>query len=83
MIGTVPNVAPTMTRITHGGTAPPLRNPKPGNMSVLVLFKWEGDPDELLAVYDRELEHPVPREQPQHISHTCARVDDGVVVVDV
>jgi len=49
-----------MMRITHGGTAPALRSPKLSNMSVLVLFKWEGDPDELLAVYDRELEHPVP-----------------------
>jgi hypothetical protein len=52
-------------------------------MSVLVLFRWEGDPDELLAAYDREFEHPVPREQPQRISHTCARADDGVVIVDV
>jgi hypothetical protein len=52
-------------------------------MSVLVLFSWEGDPDELLAAYDRELEHPVAREQPRRLSHTCARSDDGVVIVDV
>ena len=52
-------------------------------MSVLVVFRWEGDPDELLAAYDREFGHPVPREQPQRISHTCARADDGVVIVDV
>jgi hypothetical protein len=52
-------------------------------MSVLVLFRWEGDPDELLAAYDRELEHPVSREQLQRISHTCARAADGIVVVDV
>jgi hypothetical protein len=52
-------------------------------MSVLVLFRWEGDPDELVAAYDRELELPVPREQPQRISHTCAPGDDGVVIVDV
>ncbi len=54
-------------------------------MSVLVLFRWEGDPDEheLLAAYDREFEPPVPREQPQRISHTCARADDGVVIVEV
>jgi hypothetical protein len=56
---------------------------KEGAMSVLVLFRWEGDPDELLAAYDREFEHPVPREQPQRISHTCARAEDGVVIVDV
>jgi heme-degrading monooxygenase HmoA len=52
-------------------------------VSVLVLFRWEGDPDELLAAYDRELEHPIAREQPRRISHTCVRADDGVVIVDV
>lgn len=52
-------------------------------MSVLVLFRWEGNPDELLAAYDRELLHPIGREQPRRISHTCARTDDGMVVVDV
>lgn len=52
-------------------------------MSVLVLFWWEGDPDEHLAAYDRELKHPVLREQPQRISHTCARAADGIVIVDV
>jgi hypothetical protein len=52
-------------------------------MSVLVLFRWEGNPEELLAAYDREFERPIPREQPQRISHTCARADGGIVVVDV
>ena len=52
-------------------------------MAVLVLFKWEGAPDELLAAYDRELAHPLPREQPRHLSHTCARAHDGIVIVDV
>jgi hypothetical protein len=52
-------------------------------MSVLVVFRWEGDLEELLAAYDREFEHPIPRQQPQRISHTCARADDGVVIVDV
>jgi len=52
-------------------------------VAVLVLFKWEGDPDEHLAAYDRELAHPVPREQPRRISHACARGEDGIVVVDV
>jgi len=41
-----------------------------------VLFKWEGDPDQHLAAYDREMMHPVPREQPRRISHTCARGND-------
>jgi quinol monooxygenase YgiN len=52
-------------------------------VSVLGIFKWEGNPDELLAAYDRELVHPVPREQPQRISHMCARSNDGIVIVDV
>ena len=52
-------------------------------MSVLVLFRWQGAPDDLLAAYDKEFEHPVPRQQPQRISHTWARADDGVVIVDV
>ena len=52
-------------------------------MPVLALFRYEGDPDKLLAGYDRELAHPVPREQPRRISHTCGRADHGMVIVDV
>jgi hypothetical protein len=52
-------------------------------VAVLVLFEWEGDPDEQLAAYDREIAHLVPREQPRRISHTCARADDGIAIVDV
>ena len=52
-------------------------------MAVLVIFKWEGDPDEHLAAYARELQHPVPRDQPRRVSHTSARGDDGIVIVDV
>jgi hypothetical protein len=29
-------------------------------MCVLAVLQWEGDPDALLAAYDRELQHPVP-----------------------
>lgn len=43
-------------------SAPALRSPKPSNMFVLVLFRPQGDPDELLAAYDREFEQSVPRE---------------------
>ncbi len=43
-------------------SAPALRSPKPSNMSVLILSRRQGDPDELLAAYDREFEHSVPRE---------------------
>ena len=36
------------------------------------------------TTYDRELEHPLPREQPRRISHTCAQgADNEVVIVDV
>jgi quinol monooxygenase YgiN len=52
-------------------------------VSVLVLFKWDGDPDELLAAYDRELEYSSPREQPRRMSHTCARANDGIVIIDM
>jgi hypothetical protein len=52
-------------------------------MSVLVLFRWHGDPHHLLATYDRELQHPVAREQPRRVSHMCAATDDGMVIVDV
>ena len=45
-------------------TAPSLRSPKPSNMSVVVLFRRQGDPDELLAAYDRGFVHSVPRDQP-------------------
>ena len=52
-------------------------------MSVLAVFRWEGDPDALLAAYDRELQHPVPREQPRRVIHICARGDNEVVIVDL
>ena len=29
-------------------------------MSVLAVFRWNGDPDALLAAYDRELQHRCP-----------------------
>jgi hypothetical protein len=43
-------------------------------VSVLVLFKWEGDPDEHLAAYDRELAHPAlaSRAASANIPHLCA-----------
>ena len=53
-------------------------------MSVLAVFRWEGDPDALLAAYDRELQHSVPwRGQPQRVTHICARGDNEVVIVDL
>jgi steroid delta-isomerase-like uncharacterized protein len=52
-------------------------------MPVLAVFRWTGDPDHLIEAYDRELQHPVAREQPRRVSHTCARTADGMVIVDV
>ena len=52
-------------------------------MSVLAVFRWDGDPDALIAAYDRELQHSVPREQPRRVTHICARGDNEVVIVDV
>jgi hypothetical protein len=52
-------------------------------MPVLAVFRWEGDPDALVAAYDRELQHSVPREQPRRLSHIFARGDNEVVIVDL
>jgi hypothetical protein len=52
-------------------------------MSVLAVFRWKGDPDALLAAYDRELRHAVPRDQPRRVAHICARGDNEVVIVDL
>jgi hypothetical protein len=52
-------------------------------MPVLVLFQWNGDTEHLLGTYDRELHHPVPREQPRRIAHTCVGTDDGMMIVDL
>jgi hypothetical protein len=52
-------------------------------MPVLAVFRWEGDPDTLLAAYDRELQHSVPRNQPHRVTHICARGDNELVIVDL
>jgi hypothetical protein len=52
-------------------------------VSVLAVFRWKGDPEQLLRAYDRELEHPVAREQPRRRAHVCAGTADGMVIVDV
>jgi hypothetical protein len=33
-------------------------------MSVLAVFRWEGDPDAVLAAYDWELQEAVPASNP-------------------
>jgi hypothetical protein len=50
---------------------------------VLAVFRWEGDPDALIAAYDRELQHSVPRGQPHRVTHICARGENEVVIVDI
>ena len=52
-------------------------------MSTLALFRWTGDPEALLAAYDRELRHEAARDQPKRQLHVCARGDEGIVVVDL
>jgi hypothetical protein len=52
-------------------------------MSILVSFRWKGSPGQLLAAYDRELQHPVARDRPRRVSHACAKTDDGMLIVDV
>jgi hypothetical protein len=52
-------------------------------MTVLVLFRWEGDPDAHLAAYDRELAQDVPRDQPTRNLHVCASGENGLVIVDL
>ena len=53
-------------------------------MSVLAVFRWEGDPEALLAAYNRELQQSVPaREQPRRVIHICARGDNEVVIVEL
>jgi hypothetical protein len=54
-----------------------------GTMPVLAVFRWKGDPDALLAAYDRELQHAVPRQQPHRVTHICARAENEVVIVDL
>jgi ketosteroid isomerase-like protein len=52
-------------------------------MSVLAIFRWQGDSESLLATVDKELEHPVARDRPHRRMHVRGRGDDGMVIVDV
>ena len=52
-------------------------------MSVLAIFRWQGDPAKLLATVDEELEHPVARDRPHRRMHIRARGHDGMVIVDL
>jgi hypothetical protein len=54
-------------------------------MPILTLFRWQGDPEALIAAYDRELEDApsVTLDQPSRTLHAFARGEDGAVVVDL
>jgi hypothetical protein len=52
-------------------------------MSVLAIFRWKGDPKNLLSTVDRELENPVARDRPRRQLHVRAQADDGMVIVDL
>jgi hypothetical protein len=54
-------------------------------MPILALFRWQADPDELIAAYDREMEDAprVTLDQPSRTLHVFARGEDGAVVVDL
>jgi hypothetical protein len=52
-------------------------------VSVLAIFRWQGDSDSLLATVDKELEHPVARDRLRRQLHVRARAADGMVIVDL
>jgi hypothetical protein len=52
-------------------------------MPVLAIFKAEGDPDDLLARYDRTLSAASASSPVRPEVHVCARTDSGIVIVDV
>jgi hypothetical protein len=52
-------------------------------MPVLAIFKAEGDPDDLLARYDRTLSAASAGSPVRPEVHVCARTDSGIVIVDV
>ena len=54
-------------------------------MAILVLFAWQGQPDSLVAAYQREMADApsVTIDQPQRTLHVFAARDDGAVVIDL
>lgn len=48
-------------------------------MSVLIIFRVEGDSDELLAAYDRTVAEP----HPSRLGHLMARTEQGMTGVEV
>ena len=52
-------------------------------MPVLAIFRAEGDPDDLLARYDKTLPAATACSPVRPEVHVCARTDSGIVMVDV
>ena len=54
-------------------------------MPMLALFRWQADPDALVAAYDREMKGApsVTLDQPSRTLHVFARGENGAVVVDL
>jgi hypothetical protein len=54
-------------------------------MPILALFRWQADPDALVAAYDREMKDApsVTLDQPRRTLHVFARGENGAVVVDL
>jgi hypothetical protein len=53
--------------------------------NVVAIFTLNGDPDELLAAYDRAMP-AIKAGTPEYgapLAHVCARTDDGIRIVDV
>lgn len=52
-------------------------------MPVLATFEVEGDPDELLRLYDETLPEATAGAQVRPISHFCVVTSSGIMIVDV
>ena len=52
-------------------------------MPVLAILRAEGDPDDLLVMYDKTLPAATAHAPVRPDIHVCARTDSGIVIVDV
>jgi hypothetical protein len=54
-------------------------------MPILALFRWQADPNALVAAYDREMKEApsVTLDQPSRTLHVFARNENGAVAVDL
>ena len=52
-------------------------------MAVLVVFRTEGDPEELLARYDQTIVDAVSTAPVRPEAHYCVATESGMMIVDV